>query len=75
MPAHKYICGQQVRFRDRRVLAPGPVSEFMVVKLLPMGDEAPRDEVQGSYETFTRVAEEIIPEGVGCDSWVFPPAG
>jgi hypothetical protein len=32
----------------------------MIVRLLPIGDEAPRYEVQGSRETFTRVAEEII---------------
>ncbi len=60
MTAHKYACGQPVSFTDRRVLAPGPVSEFVIVKLLPIGDEAPRYEVQGSRETFTRVAEEAI---------------
>ena len=60
MTAHKYACGQSVSFTDRRVLAPGPVSEFVIVKLLPIGDEAPRYEVQGSRETFTRVAEEAI---------------
>lgn len=58
MTAHKYVCGQPVSFTDRRVLAPGPASEFVIVKLLPLGDEAPRYEVQGSRETFTRVAEE-----------------
>ncbi len=60
MTAHKYACGQPVSFTDRRVLAPGPVSAFVIVKLLPIGDEAPRYEVQGSRETFTRVAEEAI---------------
>ena len=59
MTTHKYVCGQRVSFTDRRVLAPGPVSEFVVIRLLPIGDEAPRYEVQGSYETFTRVAEEM----------------
>lgn len=59
MSAHKYACGQQVSFTDRRVLAPGPISEFVIIKLLPIGDEAPRYEVKGSRETFTRVAEEI----------------
>ncbi len=59
MSVHKYPCGQPVSFTDRRVLAPGPVSEFVVIRLLPIGDEAPRYEVQGSYETFTRVAEEM----------------
>jgi len=59
MSAHKYACGQQVHFTDRRVLAPGPASEFVIVRLLPIGDEAPRYEVQGSRETFTRVAEEM----------------
>lgn len=67
MPAHKYACGQQVRFTDRRVLVPGPASAFVVVRLLPIGDEAPRYEVQGSRETFTRVALETTlrtePEG------------
>lgn len=58
MSAHKYACGQQVCFTDRRVLIPGPASEFVIVRLLPIGDEAPRYEVQGSRETFTRVAEE-----------------
>ena len=58
MSAHKYACGQQVCFTDRRVLAPGPESEFVIVRLLPIGDEAPRYEVRGSRETFTRVAEE-----------------
>lgn len=58
MTAHKYVCGQPVSFTDRRVLAPGPVSEFVIVKLLPFGDGVPRYEVQGSRETFTRVAEE-----------------
>ena len=60
MSAHKYSCGQQVRFTNRRVLSPGPTSEFVIVRLLPIGDEAPRYEVKGSRETFTRVAEEII---------------
>lgn len=60
MTAHKYVCGQPVSFTDRRVLAPGPASEFVIVKLLPLGDEAPRYEVQGSRETFTRVAEEAF---------------
>ncbi len=59
MSAHKYACGQQVYFTDRRVLVPGPVSEFIIVRLLPSGDEAPRYEVQGSRETFTRVADEV----------------
>jgi hypothetical protein len=58
MPAHKYGCGQPVSFTDRRVLALGPASAFVIVRLLPIGDEAPRYEVQGSHETFTRVAEE-----------------
>ncbi len=48
MSAHKYVCGQQVWFTDRRTLAPGPTSEFVIVKLLPTGDEAPRYEVQGA---------------------------
>jgi hypothetical protein len=60
MTIHKYACGQPVSFMDRRVLAPGPVSTFVIVKLLPSGNEAPRYEVQGSRETFTRVAEEAI---------------
>jgi hypothetical protein len=60
MSAHKYICGQQVRFTDRRIHAPGLASEFVIVRLLPIGDERPRYEVQGSRETFTRVADEII---------------
>ena len=60
MSAHKYICGQQVRFTDRRTHAPGPASEFVIIRLLPIGDGAPRYEVQGSRETFTRVADEII---------------
>ncbi len=59
MSAHKYPCGQPVSFKNRRVLAPGPTSEFVIVKLLPIGDEAPRYEVQGSREKFTRVAEEM----------------
>lgn len=59
MSAHRYACGQQVYFTDRRVLAPGPASEFVIVRLLPIGDESPRYEVQGSRETFTRVAEEV----------------
>ena len=59
MSPHKYTCGQQVRFTDQRVLAPGPTSEFVIVKLLPIGDEAPRYEVKGNRETFTRVAEEV----------------
>ncbi len=58
MPTHKYGCGQPISFTDRRVLALGPTSEFVIVCLLPIGDEAPRYEVQGSHETFTRVAEE-----------------
>jgi hypothetical protein len=58
MPTHKYGSGQPGSFTDRRVLAPGPTSEFVIVRLLPIGDEAPRYEVQGSHETFTRVAEE-----------------
>ena len=60
MSSHKYACGQQVQFIDRRVLVPGPASEFVIVRLLPIGDEAPRYEVQGSQERFTRVAEESI---------------
>ncbi len=59
MSAHKYPCGQPVSFTNRRVLAPGPLSEFVVIRLLPIGDEAPRYEVQGSREKFTRVAEEM----------------
>jgi hypothetical protein len=59
MSAHKYPCGQPVSFRNRRVLAPGPLNEFGVIRLLPIGDEAPRYEVQGSREKFTRVAEEM----------------
>ena len=60
MEVHKYACGQQVSFTDRRMVAPGLRSEFVIVKLLPIGDEAPRYEVQGSHETFTRVADEAI---------------
>ena len=59
MSSHMYACGQPVSFTDRRVLAPGPTSEFVIVRLLPIGDEAPRYEVQGSHERFTRVAEEM----------------
>ena len=59
MSAHKYTCGQPVSFKNRRVLAPSPLSEFVVIRLLPIGDEAPRYEVQGSREKFTRVAEEM----------------
>ncbi len=59
MSSHIYACGQPVSFTDRRVLAPGPTSEFVIVRLLPIGDEAPRYEVQGSHERFTRVAEEM----------------
>jgi len=58
MTTHKYAPGQQVCFTDRRVLTPGPTSEFVIVKLLPLGDQAPRYEVQGSKERFTRVADE-----------------
>ncbi len=60
MGAHRYSVGQQVRFPDRRVFVPGPTIEFVITKLLPSGGEAPRYEVQGSRETFTRVAEETI---------------
>ncbi len=59
MPAHQYVRGQPVSFTDRRVLAPGPTSEFVIVRLLLISDEAPRHEVQGSHERFTRVAEEM----------------
>ena len=64
MSAHKYACGQPVSFTDRRVLAPGPASEFVIVRLLPIGDEAPRYEVQGSRERFTRVAEEATLQAI-----------
>jgi hypothetical protein len=60
MSTHKYTCGQQVHFTDRRVPAPGPASEFVIIRLLPTGDGAGRYEVQGKREAFTRVAEEII---------------
>lgn len=61
---YKYTPGQQVRFVDRRVLAPGPASEFVVIKPLPSGGEAPRYEVQGSRERFTRVAEEATLQAI-----------
>jgi hypothetical protein len=60
MSLHKYACGQQVSFTDPRVLGPGPVSTFTITRLLPLGDEAPRYEVQGTHETFRRVANEAI---------------
>ncbi len=60
MSKHKYACGQQVSFTDRRVLAPGPVNAFVVVRHLPSGGEIPRYEVQGSLERFTRVGDETI---------------
>jgi hypothetical protein len=61
---YKYALGQQVRFIDRRILAPGPASAFVVIRQLPGGGEAPRYEVQGSREPFTRVADETILQAV-----------
>jgi hypothetical protein len=55
MEVHKYVCGQQVSFTDRRIVAPGLRSEFVIVKLLPIGDEAPRYEVQGAATTASPV--------------------
>jgi hypothetical protein len=72
MPAHKYACGQRVHFTDRRVRAPGPASEFVIVRLLPIGDEAPRYEVQGSRETFTRVADEVALQAASAGATVDP---
>lgn len=67
MSAHKYACGQKVTFTDRRVARPGPAPHFVITKFLPIGDEAPRYEVQGTNEKFSRVANEallqVVPSG------------
>ena len=62
MTAHTYAGGQPVSFTNRRVLAPRPRSEFVIVQPLAIGAEAHRHEVQGGRETFTRGAAEATLE-------------
>lgn len=58
MSIHLYCCGQHVTFSDKRFLGPSWSGDFVIVRQLPSGDEAPRYEIKSTGETYSRVAYE-----------------
>lgn len=58
MSTHLYPCGQHVTFSDKRFLGRTWSGDFVIIKLLPSGDEAPRYEIKSTGEAYSRVAYE-----------------
>ncbi len=58
MTTHLYPCGQHVTFTDKRYLGPAWSGDFVIVRQLPSGDEAPRYEIKSAGEVYSRVAYE-----------------
>lgn len=58
MSTHLYPCGQLVTFTDKRYIGPSWSGNFVIIKHLPSGDEAPRYEIKSVGEIYSRVAYE-----------------
>ena len=58
MSTHIYPCGQLVTFTDRRHIGHSWSGDFVIIKQLPSGDEAPRYEIKSRGEVYSRVAYE-----------------
>ncbi|PVE21485.1 hypothetical protein DC522_26440 [Microvirga sp. KLBC 81] len=58
MSAHLYSCGQHVTFSDKRFLGSAWSGDFVIIRHLPSGDEAPRYEIKSIGEVYSRVAYE-----------------
>lgn len=58
MSVHLYSCGQHVTFSDKRFLGSAWSGDFVIIRHLPSGDEAPRYEIKSIGEAYSRVAYE-----------------
>jgi hypothetical protein len=58
MTGHRYACGQNVTFFDKRFTGRNWSGSFVIIKQLPSGDEAPRYQIKSTGETYSRAAYE-----------------
>jgi hypothetical protein len=58
MSSHLYPCGHLVTFTDKRTMGSAWSGDFVIIKHLPSGDEAPRYEIKSRGEVYSRVAYE-----------------